>query len=217
MVDSSILSQDELTKILNEHKESLKAIAAQNVERQRYVDTFVRGLTMVRHELSNHNNDDEQDPTSLPDYNKKIKDAMTAHKNSQQYLQIHQETLYRQLAEAIGEKLGTDEDEDEIQVTETQNATSLKCPVTGKLYEEPCKNKLCNHVYSRAGIMEYIRSKGGSCPCPVGGCGNRGVTVDQLEKDVEMEMLVRRQVRRDDRDAQQRASQAADLMDSDEE
>ena len=215
MVDSSILSQDELTKILQEHKESLKAIAAQNVERQRYVDTFVRGLTVVRHELSNHNNDDEQDPTNLPDYNKKIKDAMTGHKNSQQYVEVHQETLYRQLAEAIGEKLGTDEDE--IEVTETQNAASLKCPVTGKLYEEPCKSKVCHHVYSRAGIMEYIRSKRGTCPCPVGGCGNQNVTIDQLEKDVEMEMMVRRQQRRDDRDAQQRASQAADLMDSDEE
>ena len=222
MVDDTILSRADLTQILKEHKESLKLIAAQNVERERYVETFVQGLNAVRLELSNNNdNEQQQDPTNLPDYNKKIEDAMTRHQKSQSYLEIYQEPLYRQIAEAIGEKLGqTDnngDDDDDIEVTDTQNTTSLKCPITGKLFEDPYKSKVCHHVYSHGGILEYIRTKGRFCPCPVGGCGNAALTVEQLEKDVETEMLVRRQQRREDRDAQLRASEAADLQDSDEE
>jgi len=222
MVDDSIISRDELTKILNEHKETLKGIAAQNVERERHVEAFVGGVTAVRLELSNHNNDndnDEQDPTNLPDYTAKIKNAMTQHKRSKQYADVKQEPLYRDVAALLGEKFGkTNGDDDDIEIEETQGAASLKCPITGRFLEQPLKNKACGHVYSHEGIMSHIRAKGrAACPCPVGGCANQNVTLQQLEKDVEMEMAVRRQKRREDQEMQQRASQADDLMDSDEE
>lgn len=259
---SSIISREELAQILNEHKETLKEIAARNVDRERTVEAFVRGVHAVRLELSSNNNHDNNndnndnnnqgeqndDPTNnnLPDYNAKIKDAAAQYKNAQPYLPVHQEPLYREVAEALGEKKltatttggnnqthgGDDDDDIEIEIQETQggatqaNLNHLKCPITGRLLERPVRNKVCKHVYSHEGILAHIRAKtsrhrNATCPCPVGGCANHNVTAQQLEKDVETDMLVKRRKRHDDklRERQEQAQAAADddLMDSEEE
>ena len=139
---------------------------------------------------------------------------------------------YQQICEELGievarAKKKNDED-DEIEVVRNNTGTAggvtsqgtsaqavPKCPITSMDMEDPVRNKICGHVYSRAGIEHMMRGKG-FCKCPIAGCNNYKVTPDQLEKDLEMELLVKRaQVRK--RKAEQTLSQSAELVDSDEE
>jgi len=224
---SSIIGEEEIAAFFQEQKEILKAEAAKNVERERHVESFVSGVKSVRNDLINaagSQGEEEEESVNLPDYNAKIKDAMSNHSSSVSRVPVQQEPLYQQVVEALGENVASKKntgDDDDIEITETQNASSsLKCPITGKLIEDAVKNKLCKHVYSREGITAHIHSSGsgGRAKCPAAGCSNTTVTMDQLEDDYETSRHVSRQKRREDFESQQRASQAAsDLMDSDEE
>ena len=110
--------------------------------------------------------------------------------------------------------------DDEMEIIETQGGgvASLKCPITGRLFADPVKNKVCGHIYSREGIDAHMRNAHRrAATCPVAGCNKPIQSSAQLEKDVETEMKVRRQQRKEDYESQQRASQASDLVDSDEE
>jgi Zinc-finger of the MIZ type in Nse subunit len=155
---------------------------------------------------------------------------------------IEQEQMYRDICEALGEPVSSssndddDDDEDRIMVMNnigTSNATGgltssasllsssskLKCPITGMYMEEPMKNKVCHHVYSRGGIMQHIRTQqSGGRPtvrCPVPGCNNTNITANQLEKDVETEMRIRQERRRQERNAESLASSANNVDDDD--
>lgn len=86
------------------------------------------------------------------------------------------------------------EDDDDIVVG--QEIQSLKCPLTLRLLEEPVRNSLCPHVYSKAAIFEIILVSGGSVPCPVAGCSAR-VTRAQLREDKIMARKVREEQARD--------------------
>ena len=225
--NSSIIGEEELAAFVQEQKKILKAEAAKNVERERHVESFVQGVKSVRNDLINaagSQGEEEEESDNLPDYNAKIKDAMNKHSSSVSRVPVQQAPLYQQVVENLGEnvasKKNTADYDDDIEITETQNASSLKCPITGKLIEDAVKNKLCKHVYSREGITAHIHSSGsgGRAKCPATGCSNTTVTLDQLEDDYETSRHVSRQKRREDLETQQRASQAAsDLMDSDEE
>ncbi|KAL7556574.1 hypothetical protein ACA910_016216 [Epithemia clementina (nom. ined.)] len=84
-----------------------------------------------------------------------------------------------------------DENED-VQIVETSNqqsgyyrADKKRCPITAQVLENPVRNKVCGHVYSRKGIellLQQMRQRKATvkCPCPVAGCNNQAVTKTQL-------------------------------------
>jgi hypothetical protein len=96
----------------------------------------------------------------------------------------------------------------------THNATALKCPLTGTHYENPVKNSVCGHVYSKEAIEGHLRC---SRKCPVAGCNNKNVRLDNLVADVETQLRVRRQKRRVDAERQRNLSQSLDLDEDDDE
>jgi Zinc-finger of the MIZ type in Nse subunit len=133
---------------------------------------------------------------------------------------------------------GGEDDDDEIEVmrnVDTQPANSgamgaapttnhhqhLKCPISREFMMDAVRNKVCHHIYSRAGIMAHIQQSGGRpTKCPVFGCSNRSVAVSQLDDDIETTMNAKREVRRQDqrKQLQKEASAAANsLVDTDEE
>jgi SUMO ligase MMS21 Smc5/6 complex component len=88
------------------------------------------------------------------------------------------------------------------------------------LFEEPCRNKKCGHVYSREAILNYLKTQQRNrrpCKCPTAGCDNLHVTEDQLEKDAMLEIAVNRERRRIDKQRLDRASQASQVEDDDDE
>jgi SUMO ligase MMS21 Smc5/6 complex component len=88
------------------------------------------------------------------------------------------------------------------------------------LLENPVINMICKHHYSRAAIESYVDSKLRNrqrVRCPVAGCTNGHVTIEQLEDDSEIALLIRRFKRQEVKQSQQFASQAENLADSDDE
>ena len=73
-----------------------------------------------------------------------------------------------------------------------QVTRSLTCPITRQQFVNPVKSRQCGHTYGKEAVLNHIRisrTRGGA-RCPVGGCPET-VTEDILERDVEMERLIR--------------------------
>ena len=72
---------------------------------------------------------------------------------------------------------------------EVDDDKQLKCPITGLFFNNPVKNKVCQHIYDRAGLDQMIRAK--SKWCPVLGCNNN-LSLSQVEEDEEMKLRVQK-------------------------
>ena len=77
----------------------------------------------------------------------------------------------------------------------SQVEEGLNCPITKKPFEDPVRNKLCSHCYSKAAICEIIGRKN-SIKCPVGGC-NKDVTIPNLIPDRDLARRVKRKMKQD--------------------
>mmetsp|Transcript_624 Transcript_624/g.1463 ORF Transcript_624/g.1463 Transcript_624/m.1463 type:complete len:342 (+) Transcript_624:66-1091(+) len=114
-----------------------------------------------------------------------------------------------------------EEDEEEFEVvndaaTGHDTAAALTCPILATTYDNPVKNKVCGHTYSKAGfdhIMTRSRRGGGGAAvgCPVPGCSNDHLRPSDMKEDVEMVMRVRRFKKREERERNARMSQMDDL------
>jgi hypothetical protein len=222
---SSIIGEDEVQAFLEEQRGRLKKLAQQNVLRERTVDTFVSSVRRLQQQVGSAQSSDE----NVIDYEARLNEIMDKEDKRLEptRLQVAQEAYCRELGQELGEKdvfeKKNSADDDDIEVVRNANgsrsSTSLKCPVTSQFLEDPVKNKLCGHVFSKRGIEHMLNSARphGPCRCPVAGCTNGNVTRDQLEDDSATALLVRREIRKLEAADKARASQAADLVDSDEE
>ncbi|XP_065890514.1 E3 SUMO-protein ligase NSE2-like [Dysidea avara] len=77
----------------------------------------------------------------------------------------------------------------------SQVEEALYCPITRKYFEDPVRNKLCNHCYSKAAICQMLTRKS-SVKCPVGGC-TKPVMLPNLIPDKEVARKVKRKIRED--------------------
>jgi SUMO ligase MMS21 Smc5/6 complex component len=206
-------TKQEIEAAINEQRERLQKISEKNVMNSRNVDAFMGALSAVRNQVQATPETDEQ-----LDYERIIQDKMQQYSaaNAGSQVDVRDEKFCREIRSSLGIKERAskkdDDSDEELEVLRNPAGTqSLKCPITAMLYEEPLRNKVCGHVYSKAGIMQMLRSH--QPKCPVVGCRNGAVTMSQLEEDVETEMKVKRQRRREETERQQRASQA--IYDSD--
>ncbi|XP_063621039.1 E3 SUMO-protein ligase NSE2-like [Cydia splendana] len=75
-------------------------------------------------------------------------------------------------------------EESDLAITESDNR--MIDPITKKPIEDPVRNRLCNHVYERASIMQLL-SVNRRTKCPVVGCSNKQpVEPHHLESDEEL-------------------------------
>jgi hypothetical protein len=246
---ASSMSEEEIRAILQDHKNQLKELAKRNVQGERQVDSFVNAIQTVRqHIVNNHTstassspNEENHPDTEIPDYQEQITQAMNAnnqHNNALLPLEIQQESMYREVCEAIGERssnaaaAAVDEDIEIVPdrpgaLTAASASSSaanahVKCPVTNAYMHDAVQNTVCGHIYSRTGmealILQQSQSRrGGQCACPIPGCTNRNVTVQQLRDDKTTQMRVRKAQRRQAQLQEIQASQASNLVDTDEE
>lgn len=282
--------RDALAAFFRAQKDAVLQIARDNVERERNVDAFCAAVCTVRGLLEQQERHQLQcggvAELDLIDHQKEIDIVLQQQRrasvttpngtggtgtDTSMQLDVRQEALYREVAEAMGEPVplaataaaanhtnskkrggshtndDNDDDDDDIQVSEAQGLggmgggggsdAALKCPITGAYMHDAVRNRVCKHVYSRAGIAAHIansshhnsshsrsqqqHSQHNAAGCPTVGCGNRAVTLSQLEDDVATNLLVRRVVRRQEQQKEKQsrayASQADDLVDSDDE
>ena len=77
----------------------------------------------------------------------------------------------------------------------SQIEEGIYCPITKKPFEDPVRNKLCSHCYSKAAICEILARKN-SIRCPVGGC-TKQVTMPNLVPDRDLARRVKRKMKED--------------------
>jgi E3 SUMO-protein ligase NSE2 len=209
------MTQEEIETFIEEQTKVVKKLAVKNVERERHVKTFVAAVVQVRQQTMD-NNDDAADF----DFQKAIDAEMEKIEKTapESQLEINQEKLYIEIMEKLGQHQGPVDDDVAIVETGATQSVNLKCPITGQFMMDAVCNKLCGHSYSKVGILSHMKnSRRNSCECPVPGCANKNVQESQLEADLDMQHAVRREQRRQDHMAQQRARGANNLVDSDEE
>lgn len=77
----------------------------------------------------------------------------------------------------------------------SQVEEALYCPITKKPFEEPLRNKLCNHCYSKEAVHQMLARRS-SIKCPVGGC-TKQVMMENLILDRELARRVKRKMKQD--------------------
>jgi hypothetical protein len=195
-------NNNEMNEFLETQKRRLRDIAEGNAKRMKEVDYFVAAVTEVKNEMSRQQNqeDEKEAPT---DYEASIHQAIERIRDADTF---HPEThpIVIELKTILGEKSNnSNNDDDDLEiVTNTNDVHAYKCPVTGLLFENPVKNKVCGHTYDMAGLRQVLKNRKHTCPIP--GCTNQNLNVGQVEEDEEMKMKVHRFKKREEQEKKKR-------------
>jgi len=189
-----------------------------------------------------HDDDDIDDGEEPPDYERILLEKVAEYKqkrvNDGLELDLDDEELVRKCCDRLGEKPrmnkrkgrgGGEEEDDELEVMNPQTGsgqqqqsspslidTPFRCPITGLFFSKPVKSKVCNHIYDLDGLRQILgNNNAGKANCPIPGCTNRNLTLNQVEDDVEMMMKVRRHKNRCEQEQIQRMSQDQDYDNDD--
>lgn len=91
----------------------------------------------------------------------------------------------------------------------SQVEEALYCPITKKPFEDPVRNKLCSHCYSKAAICQILTRKN-AIKCPVGGC-TKQVMMPNLIPDRDLARRVKRKLKQDKYDRHHTAESPVQL------
>ena len=184
-----------------ECREKLKALASDNISKQRQLTAYVTAIKAVI-EQATAADTENQDPNA--NTSNEFKEQMeteysralqTIENNS---VEITQEPNYLKVCKQLGEDQNQEED-DELAIVDngvSDSVNKLKCPLTMTLMEDPVMSKVCKHSYSRNAIFQHLRNTRNT-KCPVPGCINNKMTMNELEDDLETKMRVRRYKKRE--------------------
>lgn len=185
----------------DECREKLKALASDNISKRRQLTAYVTAIKVVI-EQATEANTENQDPNS--NTSNEFKDQMeTEYARALQAIEndsveIAQEPKYLKLCKQLGEDQNQEED-DELAIVDNgvgDSFNKLKCPLTMALMEDPVRSKVCHHSYGRNAIYQHLRNTKHT-KCPVPGCINNKMTMNELEDDTETKMRVRRYKKRE--------------------
>lgn len=192
---------DAALQFIERSKRRLKEIATSNAKRMKEIDHFVSAVSSLNH--SQRKNDDNADDASPINYESAIYTALEQirQNDDQQQQDIDTHPMVIELKSTLGETIRQDDDLEIVGNTNT-NGESLKCPVTGLLYENPVKNKVCGHIYDKAGLHQVLKNR--KCTCPVAGCTNRNLSEGQVAEDEEMKRKVKRFKMREEQERRKR-------------
>jgi hypothetical protein len=215
-------NNQEMDAFMKEQRMKLKALSERHVNSMRYIDAFMNATNSIKtdiiHQSQNGNGNGATDGNSetaaeaeVPDYETILQTKLEFQKHNieKDSISVVNEEMARRVRQRLNEKEdsnnnqnnanggsgGTFDDDDEIEIEiannqGAQSASSLKCPLTGMLFTNPVRNKVCHHVYDKHAIEQHLRNK--KKTCPVMGCNNSNVSMNQLEVDEEMKLKVRR-------------------------
>lgn len=197
--------EEELKVFMLEQKLRLVKAAEQNVTLDRKIDAFEMALSAVTTALQR--NHEEQDYETLV--------ASEIEKATSQLpaVDLQQAPRVRELQIALDLPTLCDNEEDELQVLASNSTQNLKCPISAAIFEDPVRNKVCKHVYSRNALVQFLAQakRKRNCACPVFGCSNQNLTLESCEPDQTTAMSVKRHERKQAHQLELRMSQAANV------
>ena len=230
ILSANVEDEETTQSYLTEQRNRIKDICKKSVISTRYADCFALTMNDVSIEiqnqaLRNQNGAGTQDLDSAAfDYEQLISTKMQEHKANQDKnsIPIDEDRTMRDCRKRLGEKdtrkksrhsATEEEDDDELEVVnESANVSELKCPITQMIFKNPVRSKVCNHLYEHDAVKKHISSNQGKVPCPIPGCSNR-LALDQLERDIETELKVKRYQKKEEASKRQRTENA--VMDDD--
>ena len=218
--EDNIMPEDDIKSFMEEQRQRIKNLAEQNALRERKIDNFIGAINQLKVKVATDGAAELNQGGAK--YESVIADLMQQEEDSHP-MDAKNSKMYIDICDKLGEKVKrpgnpAGDDDDDIEVVRNNTATeqNYKCPMTSALMEDPVKNKVCGHIYSREGIHAWMKSKRNDHPCPVPGCTNTRVTPDQLEDDAYMARMVKRHKRQLDKETEQRAMSQAHDFESDE-
>ena len=207
---------------LKAQRERVKGLAQMHIHTSQHTEAFMTALQEIKTEISNntihkHNNanddndndDEEAANISPPDYEVILQtkiELQTTRLARNINSNAHPEMI--KIQEKLREPTHNHDQDIELEISNTESSETFKCPITQKVMQNPQRNKSCGHHYSLEGIQSHLRSKKA---CPIYGCRNKHVTMDQLEDDVEMMMKIKRFEKRSETEKRMRLTQTQDL------
>jgi hypothetical protein len=194
-------ADEDAMQFIEECKRRLVDVAEGNAKRMKEIDVFVEAVTLVKNDLERSSNSEHEE--EAVDYEAAIHSAMERirHTNNSNHDEIQSHPMVIEVKTAMGQKVQQQDDELEILQTE-QDANAYKCPITGMLFEQPVKNKVCGHTYSTLGLQQLLKNKKKSCPIP--GCTMNHLGMNMVEEDEEMKMKVKRFKKREEMERKKR-------------
>ena len=220
-IESSLNAHDpEHQTFLQTQRERLKQLAEQNVNSMYLIQDMLDSVQSVGDQVEQDSSEGKseedgvqgvEDEKPSTDYKALIEAKLKekAEERSRKRSNVKNEAMMRECLERLGEKtdMGRDDDDDELEVVtqhDTSNDAALKCPITGQIFKNPYRNKVCNHVYDYDAILSHLRLKR---HCPITGCQNARMDKGQLEEDFEMKMKVHRYMKRQEQEDRLKMSQ----------
>ncbi|KAL3797656.1 hypothetical protein HJC23_013488 [Cyclotella cryptica] len=208
---------DDVKEFLLNCRERLKEIAVGNAKRMYEIDYFVEAVKEVKGDVmrrlqqaANVEGEDAVDYEAA--IHQTIERVRERGENDRIRVPVEQHPMSIELRTRLGEKIKSSEDDDDLEiVNRSDDVHALKCPITGMLYEDPVKNKVCHHTYSRQGLQQLIKNK--KTTCPVAGCSNRTLSLQQVEDDEVMTMKVTRFKKREEQEKKKRKLEEEDMDD----
>ena len=198
--------EEELKDFMMEQKLRLVKAAEQSVALDRKIDAFEVALATVTTSLQQNRQEE--------DYEALLASEIASATNSQPPINVQHAPKVRELRGALDLQItGDDDEEEELQVLTSSGTQSLKCPFSGAIFQDPVRNKVCKHVYSRASLEQMLAQGKGkrNHTCPVVGCSNRNLTLASCEPDRNTAMAVKRHERKQAHQQELRMSQAANV------
>ncbi|KAL7476567.1 hypothetical protein ACHAW6_002424 [Cyclotella cf. meneghiniana] len=205
---------DDMREFLLDCRNRLKQIAEGNVTRMYEIDYFVEAVKEVKADVLRRQQTDNGGDEHAIDYEAAIHSAIERirerSQNDRNRVPIEKHPMSIELRTRLGEKINSSEDDDDLEiVNRTDDVHALKCPITGMLFEDPVKNKVCHHTYSRQGLQQLLKNK--KSTCPVAGCSNRTLSLQQVEDDEVMTMKVNRFKKREEQEKKKRRLEEEDM------
>eukprot|EP00526_Cylindrotheca_closterium_P015302 CAMPEP_0113650008 /NCGR_PEP_ID=MMETSP0017_2-20120614/26597_1 /TAXON_ID=2856 /ORGANISM="Cylindrotheca closterium" /LENGTH=244 /DNA_ID=CAMNT_0000562467 /DNA_START=39 /DNA_END=773 /DNA_ORIENTATION=+ /assembly_acc=CAM_ASM_000147 len=182
------------------YRDALRQLSETNVNHEREVGAFVATLRKTLEQ------------PDIKEYSAFIKENTEKElaQINQSSIQVNQERMYLDMCTKLGDVSAQNQD-DELEVVGGNTTVSLKCPITGTLLQDPMRNKVCHHVYSKHAILNYVRNRNNKCPNV--GCVNTNLSMGQLEDDHQTARLVKREMIRMEEEKRQQTQNAMELED----
>jgi hypothetical protein len=206
---------DNAESFLSAQRNRLKGIAEGNAKLLNEIDYFVQAVKDVRADVQ------RQDQSSAAqgqegaaaagteeatDYERSLQEAIERIRQGKEsdpnYVPLEDHPMVISLREKLGEKIkkkSQNDDDDDLEIVNnvgSDDIHALKCPITGMLFENPVRSKVCGHTYDKTGLQQMVGMKKSKCPIP--GCSNNALGWGQVEEDEEMKLKVRRHKMREE-------------------
>ena len=176
--------------MINKLAEAMMQFAKYDCQLEEWIKVIDRNRdNLTKYSQPQNDADDQQQADPHQDMHQSIHEECQQSCDNITDSQISAHQFIRNYQDATRFIVGDDMADD---IVATQSQKSTKCPITQKEMEDPVKSKLCNHTYSRYGILQHIenRSKNNrQAICPVGGC-QQSVKETDLVPDEQMAALI---------------------------